>query len=68
MYQFYTYVAIAPLFDPIPLDGNCGFDDTVCRWTEGGLTGGFSFPGTYWPMKEPSSANWPWEIEKKRFL
>lgn len=22
-----------------------------------GLTGGWSFPGTYWPMKEPSSVN-----------
>jgi hypothetical protein len=24
-----------------------------------GLTGGLSLPGTYWPMKEPSSVNWP---------
>lgn len=23
-----------------------------------GLTGGCSLPGTYWPMKEPSSVNW----------
>lgn len=30
-------------------------------WIAGGLTGtgGFNFPGTYWPMNEPSSANWP---------
>lgn len=59
---------MGPIF-PLPF-GNWDFDDTVCSWwfecVDGGLTGGFNFPGTYCPINEPSSANWPASNSKKK--
>lgn len=37
-------------------------------WIGWGLTGGFSLPGTYWPMKDPSSVNWPANGRERRML